>query len=105
MSYKKVKKNMTYEQIGNEVGISPQQVHKIEKEALNKMVSRLANLGTFNIFEIIIGLSNEFGVEPHQIFGKLDIKNKETLYEFVETTYGKHVDFERSKDILEDFFE
>ncbi len=92
---KKVKKSLTYEQIGNELSISPQQVHKIEKEAINKIINILMLDGRFNIFEIVINLSEFFGVEPHQVYGKLDKRNTQLIYKFVSETFGsEHEDLE-----------
>lgn len=86
---KKIGKERTYEQVGDQLGISPQQVHKIEKEAINKIIRRLNNFGQFNIFDIVVGLSEEFGVDPSQIYSKLDEENAETLKEHVYKIYGK----------------
>lgn len=100
-THKKVKKNLTYEQIGDILTISPQQVHKIEKEAINKIINILMDDGRFNIFEIVINVSEVFGVEPHQVYGKLNAKNKQLMYSFVNEAYGK--EHEDMKDI-EDYF-
>ena len=93
-AYKKVKKNLTYEQIGELVGMSAQQVHKVEKEVINKIVDTLS--GTeYNIFEVILSMCEMFGVEPHQICNKLDEKNKQHVYRFVKESYNiDHEDFD-----------
>lgn len=85
--YKKVKKNMTYEKIGEKVGISPQQVHKIEKESINKIIKRILDEERFNIFQIVVNLSEVFGVEPHQVYGKLNKKNKQIMYSFIKENF------------------
>ena len=105
-THKKVRKNLTYEQIGNTLSISPQQVHKIEKEAINKIINTLLNDSRFNIFEVVVNLSEFFGVEPHQVYGKLNKKNKQLMYKFVNETYGKeHEDMEDVEDyFLDDLF-
>ena len=92
---KKVRKFLTYEQIGEMNGISPQQVHKIEKEAINKMVETMCKDERFNIFEIIIGLSDCFGVSPEQVYGKLNASMKQLVYDHVYDTYGQtHEDYD-----------
>lgn len=91
-SHKKVKKYMTYEKIGNELDISPQQVHKIEKEAINKMISGIVADSRFNVFDTILELSSFFGVDPHQIYGKLNKENKGKLYEYIQNHHGINMD-------------
>lgn len=92
---KKVRKFLTYDKIGSLKGISPQQVHKIEKEAINKMVLALHEDGRFNIFEIIIGLSDFFGVSPKQVYGKLNENMQQIVYEYVYERYGQtHKDYD-----------
>jgi len=90
MHPKKVKKNLTYEQIGSELNMSAQQVHKIEKEAINNMVDKL-RLMKFNIFDIIIKMSEMFGVEPNQLYGKLNTRNLDLLHEESEKIFEKEM--------------
>lgn len=103
-NYKKVKKNMTYEKIGEEVGISPQQVHKIEKETINKIINTINEEGRFNIFQIVLNMAELFGVEPHQIYGKLNKKNKQLMYQFIQENFGtQHEDLLENEDFLNNF--
>lgn len=102
----KIQKNLTYEEIGNKLSISPQQVHKIEKEALNKLFKRLNDCTEFNPVQIMIGVCEEFGVNPEQIYKKLDKTNKNTLLKFVQEEYGKKIPGleEAEIDSIEDLF-
>lgn len=94
---KKVRKFLTYDQIGSLKGISPQQVHKIEKEAINKIIYMMYEDERFNIFEIIIALSDYFGVSPQQVYGKLNDSNKQLVYDYVYEKYGQtHEDYDMS---------
>ena len=76
---KKVQKNLTYEQISEKMGISPQQVHKIEKDALNKIMDGLGD--SFTNFDKVIALCSYLGTEPHQIYNKLNKPNRDLILE------------------------
>ncbi len=107
MSKNRTGKCLTYEEIGEELSISPQQVHKIEKEAFNKLIKRLAVYPQSNIFEAIITLSEYFGIDTDQAYKKLDKTNYNNLCIFVQKYYGKTIEgFVAPEDSgLEYFFE
>ena len=88
--YKKIKKNLTYEQIGETLNISTQQVHKLEKEAINKMIDKL-RIMDFSTFDIIVKMSELFGVEPTQIYNKLNNNNLDILYNESEILFEKEI--------------
>lgn len=87
----KIQKCLTYEEIGKRVNISPQQVHKIEKEAFNKMFSRLSCSTEFTPSEIVHGMCRYFGVSHDQVIKKLDPINKNKLLLAVQEETGKDV--------------
>jgi len=102
----KIKKNLTYEEIGKQLDISPQQVHKIEKEAINKVFKRLNDCTNFNPVQVMIGVCEEFNVNPEQIFKKLDDGNKNVLLRFIQVEYDKKIPGLETEDIesIEDLF-
>ena len=83
---KKVQKNKTYEQISERMGLSPQQIHKIEKDAINKMMDNLGD--SFTNFDKVIALCSYLGTEPHQIYNKLNNKNRELILEQISKNIG-----------------
>jgi transcriptional regulator with XRE-family HTH domain len=83
---KKVQKNKTYEQISERMGLSPQQIHKIEKDAINKMMDNLGD--SFTNFDKVIALCSYLGTEPHQIYNKLNKKNRELILEQISKNIG-----------------
>lgn len=98
MKATKINKNMTYDEIGTVMNISPQQVHKIEKEAFNKMFMRLNACGTFTPVEIVLSLCDYFGIQPDQCLKKMDKPSKEVLFVYVQEQYGSKVPgFTKSK--------
>jgi transcriptional regulator with XRE-family HTH domain len=104
---KKIQKSLSFDEISEKIGISPQQVHKIEKEATNKMFSKLCNSNKFTPFEVHLGLSAYLGIEPEQLLKKLDNRNKRILFEFTNQEYGKNIELpkinEETNDIEELF--
>lgn len=72
-------KEMTYEAIGKKLNISPQQVHKIEKEASNKVIRRIMEVHQLDIFDAIVKYSKLFGIEMDHCYKKLDSGNLELL--------------------------
>jgi DNA-binding XRE family transcriptional regulator len=82
---------LTFEEIGQELDISPQQVHKIEKEAFNKVFQGLLTLEKYNPVEIVSFICNYFGIQPDQFMKKLDKKNKEKLLTYISSEYEKYV--------------
>jgi hypothetical protein len=92
MSKLRTGKCLTYEEIGQKLEISPQQVHKIEKEAFNKIIKRLSQYPGTNIFEAIVTVSDMFGIDTDQSYKKLDAENREELCLFVEEHYGRTID-------------
>lgn len=107
MSKNRTGKCLTYEEIGEELEISPQQVHKIEKEAFNKLVKRLAVYPQSNIFEAILTLSEYLGIDADQAYKKLDKNNYDELCMYVQENYGKAVEgfVPPEANGLESFFE
>lgn len=107
MTKNRTGKSMTYEEIGKELAISPQQVHKIEKEAFNKIIKRMAMYPNTNMVEVVLTISEQFGIDPDQIYKKLDKDNNEKLCLFVQEHFGKTVKgfVPTKKCILEDYFE
>ena len=69
-------KEKTYEEIGQKLKISPQQVHKIEKEAYNKIICNIMNKYNVDVFDAILQFSALFGAEPEQCYKKLNTVNK-----------------------------
>jgi hypothetical protein len=97
---------LTYEEIGTKLSISPQQVHKIEKEAINKLFKRLFDCTNYTPVEITTGVCEYFGVNPDQIYKKLDESNKAILLRFVQNEYGMSVPGFKDVDVdsIEDLF-
>jgi transcriptional regulator with XRE-family HTH domain len=91
MSKNKTGKELTYEEIGDRLGISPQQVHKIEKESFNKIIRRFESLTGLNIFDVIIAISQHFGIDPDQCYKKLDKDNHNKLCQYIQDEYGHTV--------------
>jgi len=87
----KISKNLTFEEIGQELDISPQQVHKIEKEAFNKVFQGLLSLEKHTPVELVAGICDYFGIQPEQFMKKLDKKNREVLLTFISSEYEKYV--------------
>ena len=83
-SKNKMGKEMTYEEIGVVTGLSPQQVHKIEKDAFNKMVYALMEKQNINIFDSIIAVSSYLGIDVDQSYKKLDKRNKQLLQNIIK---------------------
>lgn len=77
-------KEQTYEQIGHKLKISPQQVHKIEREAFNKIIRRVMEKNNMDIFDSIIYFSKLFGVEVEQCYKKLDKVNLDLLNDYLK---------------------
>lgn len=82
-------KSMTYDEIGEKMKISPQQVHKIEREAFNKIIRSFMEKNNENIFTTIVNISEYFGIDSDQCLKKLDKVNTDILNEFVEKNYGR----------------
>lgn len=80
-------KEKTYEQIGKIQNISPQQVHKKEKDAINKIIRRTIELKNYDIIQSITYFCTMFGVEPEQCLKKLDFANKELLSVYMKENY------------------
>lgn len=98
-------KSLTYEEIGERMDISPQQVHKIEKEAFNKIIKRFMISSGKNIFDTVLFVCEYLGIDPDQCFKKLDKENYETLCIYVEETYEKKIKgFKRSENPFEGLF-
>ncbi len=74
-------KEMTYEEIGNKLNISPQQVHKIEKEAYNKIIANIMAKNKMDVFDAVLYFSILFGAESDQCYKKLNASNKQLLKE------------------------
>jgi len=91
ISKNKMGKCLTYEEIGEMMELSPQQVHKIEREAFNKMIRHLKNSSTLTIFETILAISSYLGIEPEQAFKKLDEENLSQLSIYTKEEYGKPI--------------
>lgn len=105
-SKNKMGKEMTYEEIGTVMDLSPQQVHKIEREAFNKMVKRLMLSTHMSIFDTIIVLSTYMGIQLEQAYKKLDSENLQLLSEYTKENYGRHIKgVEIKKNLLGDYFE
>ncbi len=106
ITQKRIEKEMTYEEIGAVVGISPQQVHKIEKDALNLMLKRLINCSPQNtIFELMFAMSDYFGISLDQLYSKLDKENLDSLAKYVQIQYGKTIEgWVPSEDPLGELF-
>lgn len=96
----KIQKNLTYEEISDIVDISPQQIHKIEKEALNTIFNRLCNFSQFTPVEIILSVCETFGMNPEQYYKKLNDSNKDILLNYVVEHYGKEVPGFQVTDIV-----
>lgn len=91
ISKNKMGKSLTYEEIGTVMELSPQQVHKIEREAFNKMVRLLMNSTSSSIFDTILALSSYLGLDPEQAFKKLDEENLSTLSLHTKEVYGRTI--------------
>lgn len=74
-------KEKTYEEIGAQLKISPQQVHKIEKEAYNKIIGNIMVKQKVDVFDAVLYFSALFGSEPEQCYKKLNTANKLLLKE------------------------
>jgi hypothetical protein len=74
-------KEKTYEEIGAKLNISPQQVHKIEKEAYNKIIGNIMVKQKMDVFDAVLYFSILFGAEPEQCYKKLNPANKLLLKE------------------------
>ena len=106
MSKNRTGKSLTYEEIGEKLNLSPQQVHKIEKEAFNKIIKRMTATSKTNVFDVILSLSEFLGIDPDQCYKKLDKFNNEKLCLHVRDHYGKNVaGFVPSQIGFEDLFE
>jgi hypothetical protein len=105
-SKNKMGKALTYEEIGQVMDLSPQQVHKIEREAFNKILRRLMNSTHLSIFDTIIVLSTHFGISLEQAYKKLDEENMQTLSEYTKENYGRGIaGVTINRNPLEDLFE
>lgn len=78
------RKELTYEEIGKIKNISTQQVHKIEKEAMNKILRRMVEKNKLDIFDSILYFSHLFGLPVEQCYKKLDAYNKDLLKQYFE---------------------
>lgn len=74
-------KEMTYDEIGKKLNISPQQVHKIEKESYNKIISNIMVKQKVDVFDAVLYFSALFGAESDQCYKKLNSTHKELLKE------------------------
>jgi hypothetical protein len=74
-------KEKTYEEIGEKLKISPQQVHKIEKEAYNKIIGNIMKKQNVDVFDAVLYFSVLFGSEPEQCYKKLNSTYKALLKE------------------------
>lgn len=97
----KIAKALTFEEISKILTISPQQIHKIEKEAFNKMYERTCNCKSFTPIEVVLGLCDYLGIQPEQFINKLDVKNKNMLLNFIKKDYGKNVEHLLVKEEVE----
>lgn len=105
-SKNKMGKEMTYEEIGNVMDLSPQQVHKIEREAFNKIIKRLMLSTHMSIFDTIIVISTHFGIQLEQAYKKLDEENLELLSVYTKENYGRHIKgVQVKKNLMGDYFE
>lgn len=84
----KIFKNLTYDEISKKLNLSTQQVHKIEKDAFNKIFKRTSISGQFTPVEVILGMCSEFGIQPDQCYNKLTNDNKNKVIEYVNEEYG-----------------
>ena len=91
ISKNKMGKSLTFEEIGTVMELSPQQVHKIEREAFNKMLRGLMVSANLNIFDTLIVLSSYLGIDTDQAYKKLDTENMELLSLHTKEYYGKHI--------------
>lgn len=87
----KMGKSMTYEEIGEVMDLTPQQVHKSEKEAFNKLVKGLMINANMSIFDSIIAISKYLGIEVEHCYKKLDKENKQTLSAYTFEKYGRRI--------------
>lgn len=87
----KMGKCLTYEEIGTVMELSPQQVHKIEREAFNKIVRRLMNVAHLSIFDTLLVVSSQFGIDIEQTYKKLDDENMQLLSEYTKDNYGRNI--------------
>jgi hypothetical protein len=103
----KTGKCLTYEEIGSIMDISPQQVHKIEREAFNKLVKGLSMYPGVDIFESVMEISKYLGIDTDIAYKKLDDSNLEKLNKYIFEKYGKKVNgYEpKSTDSIEDMFQ
>lgn len=89
LSKNKTGKSLTYEEISKKLNISPQQVHKIEREAFNKLIKRLSEKSGESIFQTIVFLSKYLGIDTDQIYKKLNRENYDSLKAYVEENYER----------------
>lgn len=91
VSKNKMGKCLTFEEIGGVMDLSPQQVHKIEREAFNKIIKNMMITANLTIFETILSVSSFLGLDPEQAYKKLDSENLTTLSEYTKSQYGKSI--------------
>lgn len=82
---------MTYNQIGKLLKLTPQQVHKIEKEALNKMFVTMLTVKKMNPVEIAYALCETLNIDANQLFKKLNSDHKKSLLTFMEKDLDKNL--------------
>jgi hypothetical protein len=87
----KTGKTSTYEEIGDIMKLSPQQVHKIEKEAFNKLLRGLSAAMKSNLFDTIINLCSYLGMDLEQAYKKLDDENLKILSDYTLHEYGRNI--------------
>lgn len=71
---------MTYRELYEKTGITPQHLHKIEGDSLNKMISAMADKYTFH--DAILLIAQILNIDPGYLIKKLDTDNKKLLHAY-----------------------
>jgi hypothetical protein len=88
----------TYAEVGNIVNRTPQQIHKMEVDSINKIVDNLSNKYEFD--EIIHMLTDMFGVDPEYILKKLKGTNLNLLQAYKDLISGNSISRINSESIV-----
>jgi len=81
-------KQMTYEELGNKCGMTPNKAHLEVKRVYNKMVKQLVYEKNINIWDCVVGLKDFFGMTEREAVEKLNKEFKDLLKKDAIQRYG-----------------
>lgn len=87
------KLQLTYEEIGKRVGLSPQQIHKIDKIAVAKLVYRLHEKDGGTWFDAATAVMVGLQIAPHKFWQGLPNSLRMVIEQELEMmSFRKHID-------------